>query len=280
MSVTQAAILGIVQGLTEFLPISSTAHLLLVQHWFGIQDDMMIFDIALHWGTLVAVFIYFAREIGQTVIHTVLFLIRRPRGAAAREEFLNHYPYALTGGLILLATLVTGFVGVFCLEFFKFLIQSIFAVGVTWLMMGVLLILSARIKNLERERTLAEMHHRDAFFIGLAQGISLMPGISRAGATILMGLKCGLTPRDSARYSFLLSIPAILGIGLLKLEEGIQFFRMRPEIYGTGFAAAMIVGILAIKVLFQVLERGKYHYFGYYCLAAGIFAMASPFLKP
>lgn len=278
MTLAQAILLGAVQGITEFLPISSSGHLLLLQYWFGLHDDMMIFDIAVHWGTLCAVLIYFCRDIGKLIADSLLFVLRVPRGDK-KDAFIEQHPFSLLAGLIFLSTLVTLFIGVFCMEFFEFLIQSILAVGVTWIIMGVLLVLSNRIKHLERERSLTEMNHRDAFFIGLAQGLALLPAISRAGATILMALKCGIKARDAARYSFLLSIPAILGVGLYKLQEGIAYFQMKPGIYLSGFLAALFVGLLAIRILFGVLERGKYHYFGYYCLAAGLFAILSPYLK-
>lgn len=279
MTLLQAAILGSIQGLTEFLPISSSGHLVLFQHWFGLHEDMMVFDIAVHWGTLLAVIIYFARDIQQILFQTGLFLVRRPAAGAAREAFLNDNPYALSFGLIILSSIVTVFVGIFFRELFEFAFKSVFAVGISWLIMGIFLINANRIKSLDPERDLTHMHHRDAFFIGLAQGLSLIPGVSRSGATILMGMRCGLTRQESARYSFLLGIPAILGVGLLKLKEGIPFIQADPVLYGTGIFFAGLVGFLAIMVLFRVLERGKFHFFGYYCLAAGLFAIASQFLK-
>jgi len=278
MTILQAAILGVISGLTEFLPISSAGHLVLFQHWFGLSEDILIFDIAVQWGTLMALLIFFAADLWKILSQAVLFLFRRPRGAA-REEFLDKYPYALTAGLIILSSVVTVFVGIFFRELFEFAFRSVFAVGIAWLIMGTLLILSKRIHSLEVEREMTQMHHRDAFFVGLAQGLALIPGISGLGAMILMGLQCGLTRPAAIRYAFLLGIPLIFGAGLFKLNEGLPFLVSQPQVYGTGFVCAMAVGLLSIKVLFQVLERGKLHFFGYYCFAVGLFAIASQFLK-
>ncbi len=278
MTIIQAAILGMVQGLTEFLPISSSGHLVLFQHWFGLKEEMLVFDIAVHWGTLLAVIIYFFSDIKKITFQTVQFILCRPKGAES-DAFFNENPYALSSGLIILSSVVTVLVGIFFREVFEFAFRTVFAVGIAWLIMGTLLIYADRMKSLEPERDLAHMHHRDAFFIGLAQGLALIPGVSRSGSTILMGIRCGLNRKEAARYSFLLGIPAILGVGLLKLNEGLPVMLAQPAVYVTGFACSMAVGFLTIIALFKVLERGKFHFFGYYCLAIGLFAMASQFLK-
>jgi len=278
MTILQAAILGVFQGLTEFLPVSGSGHLVLFQHWFDLNSDIMTFDIVAHWGTLLAVIIYFHSDLQKMFYQTGLFLIRRPKGLE-QEAFLNTYPYALTSGLIVLSSLVTIFVGVFFRELFEFTFRSVFAVGIAWVIMGTLLVFANRIKSLDPERDLTGMNHRDAFFIGLAQGLALIPGISGSGAMILMGRRCGLARRDAVRYALILGMPLVLGAGVFKLREGLPFLIEQPQVYGTGFVCAMVVGLLSIRILFQVLERGKLHFFGYYCFAVGVFALASQFLK-
>ncbi len=279
MTIFQAVILGAVQGLTEFLPVSSSGHLVLLQHWLGLHD-MLVFDIAVHWGTLLAALVYFWRELLGVVCQSVLFLVRRPQGTE-RDQFLSENPYALTGGLILLSSAATAIVGIFFKELFQYLFESVLAVGIAWVCMAFFLICSKHFKNVEYERGLREMNHQDAFLTGLAQGIALIPGISRSGSTILAGMKCGLERKTAAHYSFLMAVPAIFGVGLYKLQDGMAFLKMQPEIYAAGFLTSAVVGFCAIALLFRILERGKYHYFGYYCLALGLFAIASQYLlKP
>ncbi len=280
MNIYEAALLGAVQGLTEFLPVSSSGHLVLVQHWLGARREMLMFDILVHWGTMLAMFAYFRREITQLTLQSLLFLWKRPRCGEVRETFLRKYPFALTGWLVVLSTLATGIVGLFCKDIFERLFESVLAVGIAWIVMAVFLIASSRIKNLERERTLEQMHHQDAFLIGLAQGVALIPGISRSGSTILTGLWCGLEKRDAARYSFLMGMPAILGVGLLEGRRALDFISQQPQVAAVGFFVSAIVGYLAIMLLMRILQRGKYSLFGYYCLAAGIFAVVTQFIRP
>ncbi|MBP9865060.1 MAG: undecaprenyl-diphosphate phosphatase [Candidatus Omnitrophica bacterium] len=278
MTILQAAILGVVQGLTGFLPVSGAAHLVLIQHWFGLKDDLFVFNIAAHWGTVFALIIFLARDIQKILAEAFLFLVQRPQGAD-RTVFLDRYPYAMTVVFMILSSIVTVLVGVFFKEIFEFTFRSVLAVGLAWLVMGGLLMNASRIKSLDPEREMTQMHHRDAFFIGLAQGLALIPGISGSGAMILMGLQCGLNRHTAIRYAFLLSIPLTLGVGVYRLGSSLPLLADAPSVYGTGFLCSLGVGLLGIKILFQLLERGKFHYFGYYCLAAGLLAIASQFLK-
>ncbi len=279
MTLLQAIILGAVGGLTEYLPVSGSGHLVLLQHWFGLQSDMLIFDMSVHWGTLLAVFVFFWREILWLITQPILFLIQRPSGNQ-RDEFFSKHPYALIAGLIFISSIVTALVGLFCQEIFEYLFESVFAVGLAWIGMAILLIWSKDYKNPELERALPEMNHQDAFFIGLAQGLALIPGVSRFGSTVLMGVRCGLTRRDAARYAFLLGFPAILGVGFFKIPEVMAVWKMHPQINLAGLWAAAVTGFFSISWILRTIERGKYHYFGYYCLLIGLFAIASQFLKP
>src|SRR3989338_1112180 len=132
MNIYEAALLGAIQGLTEFLPISSSGHLVLVQHWLGARREMLMFDIIVHWGTMMAMFAYFRREIFQLTAQSLLFLWKRPKQGQARDTFFQEHPFALTGWLVLLSTLATGIVGLFCKDIFERLFESVLAVGIAW----------------------------------------------------------------------------------------------------------------------------------------------------
>ncbi len=277
MKVIDAALLGMVQGVTEFLPVSSSGHLVFVQNWLHIHEkNMLAFDILLHWGTLLAAFAYFRCEIGHLFTQATLFLRRRPEGAE-REHFIKEHPFSLTAYLILLSTLATGLVGLFLWDFFESLFDVVLAVGVAWLINGLLLLSSAWLKSDARERALGEMHHQDAFLIGLMQGVALIPGISRSGSTIWMGLYCGINRKDAARYSFLLGIAAVLGVGFLKVAEVIAFIKAQPQAAAAGVITSALVGYAAVHFLFRILLRGKLHFFGIYSMIAGLAAITSYF---
>jgi len=275
MTIQEAIILGIIQGLTEFLPISSSGHLVLFQHLFGFKEPMLAFDIAVHCGTLLAVFVYFAKDLLQIFLQSFLFLIRWPF-VRDRKQLFEKYPYALTGGFILLASIPTFIIAFVLLEGFEFFFGSILSVGIAWMGMGVLLLVSRRFQ--EGDRPLNLLNHRDAFLIGIVQGISIMPGISRSGATILTGMACGMNKEAAAKFSFWIAIPAILGAAIFKMEEGMHWVTSQAPLLLAGFGAATLTGFLAIYFLLNLLRRGKLFIFGYYCLAMGLFTVIYRFL--
>lgn len=251
MTIVEAAFLGMVQGLTEFLPISSSGHLVIVQHWLGCQEAPLTFDVMVHLGTVLAVVAAFWRELWD--------LIRRP----AQRMVL----------MIIIGAIPTGIIGVLFKPVFEGFFASITVVGVGLLFTGLLLWISDRFSY--GSKRIKEMTVSNALLIGAIQGLAITPGISRSGSTIVGGLFTGLNRELAATYSFFLSIPVILGASLLEacdLLTGQFNAEILPIIIGTGVAA--ITGFLAIKIVMQVVRKGRLSLFSYYCWALGGFILA------
>ncbi len=270
ITIEKAIWLGIVQGLTEFLPISSSGHLVLFQNLMGMSEPMLAFDVAVHLGTLLAVFLYFAKDICRMVTDTFAFLIRFP-GTQNREALYQKYPYSLVTTYVIVATIPTIMVVVIFEEALTYLFSSLLAVGIAWIMMSFILMASRKFQIGDRPLNL--MNSRDAFIIGVAQGIAVIPGISRSGSTILAGMAMGLERGESAKFSFWIAIPAIIAAGTLQWKEGLELYQNhRLELFA-GFGASAVTGLLAIAILLQAARRGKLYLFGYYCFAIGSFTI-------
>ena len=215
MSILEAIVLGIVQGLTEFLPISSTAHLRIVPAFAGWEDPGAAFTAVTQLGTMFAVVIYFREDLAR-ISRTWLRSLREPK--------LRTHLDARLGWYILLATVPIGIFGLLFKDQIEGGARDLYLIGVALIVLGLLLLLAERLGN--RERGIEQVRTRDGFWVGLAQAAALVPGVSRAGATITAGLFLGLERGAAARFSFLLSIPAVVLSGLLELgtivsgEEG------------------------------------------------------------
>ena len=184
MTIWQALFLGAVQGLTEFLPISSSGHLVLFQHLFGMKEPMMAFDVALHGATLLVVIVYFWNDVRDMLIDFSESLLRRISKKAPALPALPP-PHKGLWVCILISLIPTGLIAVFFKDFFEHEFAKLGFVAARWLVMGILFILSQRFQKGQKD--LGAIHYGDAFWIGLAQGIALMPGTSRSGITILVG---------------------------------------------------------------------------------------------
>jgi undecaprenyl-diphosphatase len=256
MTILQSIFLGIVQGLTEFLPVSSSGHLVFFQSLFGLKEPPLFFDVMLHLVTLFAVVIYFWTDIWKIVQGIQATLKREKKGQNQAKLFL----------WIIIATIPTGLMGIFFKDLFESLFSKPKVVGGMLLITGSVLWLTRWAKK--EGRLLERMVWIDSIIIGIAQGIAIIPGISRSGATISTGLFCGLDRELSGTFSFLLSIPAILGATLLELPKigGVQ------ELWTTliGAAIAFGVGILALTFLMKIIKMGKIFDFSYYCWGVGL----------
>jgi len=254
----QALILGLIQGLTEFLPVSSSGHLVLAQRLLGLREPVLTFDIALHLGTLVAVIIFFRRDIAGIV-----------QGILGRGPERTSYTWLLV--LLILGSVPTAAVGLLFKDTFEAMFASVLAVGVSLLITGALL-LAAGLAGRPR-RDLEKMRSWHALLIGLAQGLAITPGISRSGSTISVALLLGLERELAVRFSFLLSIPAILGAVALQVLDlpGGTGLAWTPLVLG-GLVAG-VSGWLALKLLLGLVRQGRIHWFAYYCLALGILAL-------
>jgi len=264
-----AVALGLIQGLGEFLPISSSGHLILGQAVFGLEEPEMAFDIMLHLGTLTAVSIFY-RETLITLIKELRFLPGALISPARMKELYLTRPDFRFGLLIIIGTIPTGLMGLLLKDLVKGRLSSVFSVGVALLITGLLLRLVG--KRGQQGREADQMTIRDALIIGLIQGIAVIPGLSRSGFTICAGLFAGLSRVTAARYSFILSIPAIIGAAVLEMGGSFESRFAAPD-FAVGFLVAAISGYLALALLVRLLKQDNFGLFSWWCWGVGLFAV-------
>lgn len=250
-------ILGAVQGLGEFLPISSSAHLILVPRFFGWEDGGLAFDVALHLGTLLAVTVYFWKDL----LRLVQSVVRPGHSGGEGDRRLV--------GLLLLATVPGAIAGMLLEHRVETVFRSPHLIGWTLIGMGIVLFAADYLFN--GQKSVKEITIPMALLIGIAQGIAVVPGISRSGITITMALILGLKRRDAAYFSFLLSIPIIAGAGILKSKEILH----SPDKTGLllGFVGAAVLGFLAIGFLLRFVQTRRYTPFAVYRALLGTFVL-------
>ena len=266
MSIPAAILLGIIQGLTEFLPISSSGHLVLFQTLLGFSEPELLFDSALHMGTLVAVCLYFHSDIKKMFGESWVFLTGWVKGRKGIGQ-IRDTPMAGLSLAVIAGTIPTGLIGIIFRSTVERLFGSVIFSGIMLLCTGGILAVSRWIP-LRRARERAP-GLPTALLVGTAQGVAILPGISRSGATIVCGMLCGLSRDLAARFSFLLSIPAI--IGALSLQWSTQGLdRVGLLALVVGFATSALVGILALKLLMAMVKKGHLFYFAPYCFLVGL----------
>ncbi|MDJ0803207.1 MAG: undecaprenyl-diphosphate phosphatase [Desulfobacterales bacterium] len=276
MTLLQAFILGIVQGLTEFLPISSSGHLVIGQHLFGLRHADLAFDVSVHVGTLGAVVIYFRRDIG-----TLLLSLLRWRSSAPQASISADRPDidARLAVLIFWGSIPTALIGLVLKRYEATLFASPLIAGAMLIVTGCILYLTRRPQISAQNdpgsmRPMGAITLRDSLLMGIVQGLAVMPGISRSGTTIAAGLFTGLAPQAAARFSFLLSIPAVAGAALLVLTDALAQGQVKPAPCLVGGLTALVVGYAALAILVYLIGRGKLFTFAPYCWMAGIAAIA------
>lgn len=244
-----------IQGLTEFLPISSSGHLVFFQSFLELKEPPLFFDVMLHVATLLAVILFFRKD--------VLKILQGAKEISTQRN--NSHEGRILLLWILLASLPTGLIGLLFKDWFELLFSKPRTVGLMFLLTGFILWITRWTK--QKGRSLGEMRWVDALLIGIAQGIAIIPGISRSGATISMALLCGLDRELSGRFSFLISIPAILGALVLEWNK----VRSSPEwfILMVGMVTALGMGLLSLTFLMKVIRMGKISNFSYYCFGMG-----------
>jgi undecaprenyl-diphosphatase len=263
LSLWEGILLGTVQGLTEFLPVSSSGHLVIVQGLIkGFRQPGVLFDVMLHLGTLLAVLFFLRREILE--ILTSLIPSGWSRGNLDDEQVSTGRKTAL---YIVTATVCTGIIGILFEERIHRLFTSPQTVSFMLLVTGALLFISDRFRGSRGEK---EMNMTDSLVIGIVQGMALIPGISRSGSTIAFGIFRGLDGAVAARFSFLLSIPAVLGALLLELRYMEAVSPHDMPIYLAGMIAAAVVGFLTLRLLLFMIRKRRLSIFAYYCWILGI----------
>jgi undecaprenyl-diphosphatase len=265
MSLLDALILGILQGTTEFLPISSSGHLVLGQEVLGvIHSDNITFEVFVHFGTLLSIAAVFYRDIFD-IFRSLLKGVLHPGSIGSLIRDNDHFRIAV---LIVLASIPAGIIGVTAKSQIEQTFSDVNLVGVMLMLTGFVLFLTRLAKPKPDKR----VGWISAFIIGCAQAFAILPGISRAGMTISTGLFLGVSREQAARFSFLLAMPAIFGATLLEAFEiaGEPMAASFMNALALGTIAAFVSGYLAIKTIFFVLKKDKFSYFSFYCLAVGI----------
>jgi len=254
-----AMLLGIVQGLTEFLPVSSSGHLVLYQQFLPTPDKELLFDLVLHIGTLIPVFWCFRAD-----------LLGMAKAPFAERGPLQDRPNTRLIGLLVLGSIPTAVIGLGFEDFFESLFSTPATLGLTFTITGALLYASR--SALQGDRTAATMSIGHALIIGTMQGLAIAPGISRSGSTIAVALFLGLSRPFAARYSFLLSIPAIVGAFVLKASE-VDWVQIDLMPLLAGGLAAAVSGYAALTWLLKLVQSGDFSRFCWYCWGMAAFAV-------
>lgn len=276
MTYLMSVILGAVQGVAEFLPISSSGHLTLLQYFFGMEQADNLFNILLHFATLLAVCVVYFQDIAEMVVEFFGFL----RDLITRKPSHGNPPEARR--LILL--LIVGTLPLVAVLLVKDQVEALgnhpAFVSCALLVTGCILFFSDRMGK--GHKTAKNATLKDVLLVGVAQGLATIPGISRSGSTISAGMARGFDRKFAVRYSFLMSLPAVLGATLLEVVDVLQAPQgiaegMLPK-YLLGMAVASVVGYFSIKLVNLLASKGKFGAFAYYCWAAGIVSLIAYFL--
>ncbi len=263
----KALLLGLVQGLTEFLPVSSSGHLVIIQQWFkleGAAPSMLLFDVFTHVGTLFAVLVVFATTLRR-------FVVRAWREFGSGETGKRiATPVVLLG---LVACIPTAAIGLFFQRWFEQAFDSLTTTGVGLLLTACLLFVTGRVPR--PRRGWRRFGWWRAAMVGVAQGAAISPGVSRSGSTICLAMLLGMKRRWAAEFSFLIAVPAIAGAGVLKMRETLSLphEQLSTIPWGPILAGSVVsfcVGVVALRLLLRIVVRDKLHLFSYYCFALGV----------
>ena len=249
MDLIQILILAIIQGITEWLPISSSGHLVVVQQHLGLQEIPLIFDVSLHVGTLCVILVAFRKDIAEIVKALYKLDFESAEGKLAMYIVLGSIPTAIIGFLFH--------------DIFKLLFNSTLAVGTALIITGFILYFSKLRKNGE------ELSYLDSLLIGIAQGVAIAPGISRSGVTLSMGFLRRIKKEVVFRYSFLLSIPAVIGATVMESKD-LMVGEVDMVALLFGVLVSMMVGYVSLKLLLKIVLKEKFHLFAYYCWIIGL----------
>lgn len=290
MNLLEALFLAVVQGVAEFLPISSSGHLAIFKNVFGVNTDTgLLYDVMLHVGTLAAVFIVFWKDIwelikeGFAIIGAALsnmskfFLNLFSKDKKEYKQVINT-PYRRFVMLVIVSTIPTGIMGILLSDVIENASATLLVPGICLLVTSLLLYISEKVP--EKDFNESNTSYGKGIIIGIVQGFATLPGISRSGSTITAGLFCGLERSFAVKYSFILSIPAILGAAVLELKDFGDVSVGSVEIinYVVGMVVAAVVGYICIRWLLVLVKNKKFKYFSIYCFVVGIIAIVAHFV--
>lgn len=287
MSILEAIFLGLIQGIAEFLPISSSGHLAIFQKIFGMKEAGMAFDVFLHIGTLIAVFVVYWKDILRLIADGVGIIVdsvlnaftyikcKKTKEIPVYRKVINS-SYRKFALLVIVSTIPTGIIGYLGEELAEQASDTLLVPGICLLITAILLFIADNVPD--GKKTPKGTSYLNAVFMGVCQGIAALPGLSRSGTTITAGLLSGLRRDFAVKYSFIMSIPAIMGAAVLKIPD------MKTDMSSTGAACyvagiivSAVVGYICIKTMLVVVRNKKFKYFSGYCLVVGFIAIIASF---
>ena len=277
MSLIHSILLGLIQGVAEFLPISSSGHLAIVEQLLGMEGASEIpgfFDVLLHLGTLIAVFVAYWPEIRDMILEFF-----RGIGDLVHGTIPTPVPPARRMILLVIVGTLPLFVILPFKDWIEGLSSNLYVVGGALLVTGCLLFASDRVRKGRKNERSARL--TDTLLVGAAQALATCPGLSRSGTTIAAGSFLGFERKFAVRYSFIMSIPAVLGANILSLKDALggDVVWKDVPVYLVGVAVAAVVGYACIRLLKMIADKGKFGAFAYYCWAVGLLTMALTFIK-
>lgn len=304
MSLLEAIFMGIIQGLTEFLPVSSSGHLALFQILFDVDTETgMLFDVLLHFGTLVAICAVFYKDIAKLIVEGIYIiknafinlaiffrnsflllknLTRKDKLPKEELDFGEYHPVANSSYrkfvlLVIVSTIPTGIIGIIGKDVVEMASKILIVPGICLVITAILLFVADAAKG--GDKLPKDITYSNAFIIGVVQGIATLPGISRSGSTITTCLLSGFNRSFAVKYSFIMSIPAILGAMLLELKDFSTLALSAGEIvnYIVGMVIAGVIGYVCIKTMLVVVRNKKFKFFAIYCLVIGITSIVGYF---
>lgn len=289
MSLLQAIFMGIIQGLTEFLPVSSSGHLALFKNLFGVKTETgLLFDVLLHLGTLIAIFVVYYKDLFRMIVegcgilydaalNVGTFLKNRLHHEELPYRRVIHNSYRKFVMLVIVSTIPTGIIGIVGSDLVEMSEQILIVPGICLIITGVLLLIAQH--HPDGKKTPKTVTYSNAFGIGIAQGIATMPGLSRSGTTIAACMMSGFGRNFAVKYSFIMSIPAILGAVVKELigTSGIAVSHTEMLYYLIGTVIAGVVGYICMKTMLVVVRRKKFTGFSIYCFIIGALSIGGYF---
>lgn len=287
MSLLEAIFLGFVQGVAEFLPVSSSGHLAIFEKIFGIDEAGIAFDVFLHIGTLVAVLLVFWRDVSRLFVEGVgivadscvnayAFIKAKKTKETPIYRKVIRSAYRKFAMLVIVSTIPTGIIGMLGRELVDKSSDTLIVPGLCLLITAVLLFMSDQIPD--GTKTPKRTTYANAVFMGVCQGIATLPGLSRSGTTITSGLLCGLRRDFAVKYSFIMSIPAIIGAAMVEIPDMQRDIATTSAVYYiVGVIISAVVGFVCIKTMLIIVKNKKFKYFAYYCAVVGVIAVIASF---
>lgn len=295
MNFFESILMGLIQGLTEFLPVSSSGHLAIFKQIFGMKDVGIAFDVLLHVGTLIAVFVAFHKDIWELIVNAVGIIAdvckniviwfknfsKRKLLTEKKTKYIKviSTPYRRFVMLILVTTIPTGIMGIVFDNIIENASKALIIPGICLLITGVLLLIADNTPAGDKDET--NVSYKNAFGIGVCQGFATLPGISRSGTTIVACLVSKIDKTFAVKYSFIMSIPVILGAAVLQIPDLAGESTTGGDIasYVAGMVVAAVVGYICIKTMLNVVRKKKFKFFAYYCFAVGFISIIAFFVK-